>query len=93
MQKENNAAFCTLIAFANTADYVNKYFRNGNHVEAETHMRQNDWVSPAGEKRSSLEFVIDEIKSLEPRADSERAADAPEVADDSPAEDWAQNMT
>jgi single-strand DNA-binding protein len=57
--------------FGKQADHVEQYFRKGQQVFIEGHLRLDQWTSPEGQKRSRLFVRLDNYQFLEPRRDGD----------------------
>jgi single-strand DNA-binding protein len=64
---EEVANFVDVTAFAGRAENAAKYLKKGSKVGIDGKLRWSSWESPAGEKRSKLEVVADDIEFLSSR--------------------------
>jgi single-strand DNA-binding protein len=64
---EDVANFVDVTVFGARADGLSKFLHKGSKVAVEGKLRWSSWESPAGEKRSKLEVVADDIEFLSAR--------------------------
>lgn len=64
---EDVANFVDVTVFGARADGLSKFLHKGSKVAIEGKLRWSSWESPAGEKRSKLEVVADDIEFLSAR--------------------------
>lgn len=58
---EDVGNFFDFVMFGNRARAVSEFVHKGSRVTLECRARQNTWQTPEGEKRSKVEFVIQDI--------------------------------
>lgn len=92
-QWEDVANFVDVTMFGSRGEAVSRFLTKGKAVAIDGKLRWHEWESAAGEKRSKLEVVVDDLELLggrgdgAPRAVSEAsfaegaASDAPEGED------------
>src|SRR5262249_38488743 len=51
------------------ADLAEQYFRKGQQVFIEGHLKLDQWTGQDGQKRSRLKIVVDNFQFLEPRGE------------------------
>jgi single-strand DNA-binding protein len=79
---EDRPNFFDVSMFGTRAEKIAPYLRKGTKVAIEGRLRYRAWESPAGEKRSKVEIVVDEIEFMSSRDASAGGADyaaAPEA--------------
>lgn len=54
-----------VVAFGQTAEFVNKYVTKGTLVAVDGRLQINVWEDSAGNKRTAPEIVADQVRSLE----------------------------
>ena len=54
--------FLDLIAWEKTAEFMNKYMGKGSRVLVECRARKSDYTDKDGNKRSTVEFIIDQVE-------------------------------
>src|SRR5450759_1111845 len=64
---EEIANFVDVTVFGARADALAKFLHKGSKLAIEGKLRWSSWESPAGEKRSKLEVVADDIEFLSSR--------------------------
>jgi len=85
---EDVANFVDVTMFGARAEALSRYLSKGTKVAIEGKLRWSQWESQAGDKRSKLEVVADEIEFLSSRDggssgySAPSAAAAPEPVDD-----------
>ncbi len=63
---EDITDFIPLVAFDNTANFINRYFNKGDLVVVIGTLQSSQYTSKSGDLVHSLTVSIDQIKSLEP---------------------------
>ena len=74
--KERTGMFFTITAWGTNADFVGKYFKNGDPVEVNGHLNVREWEKD-GEKKSVVEVIVDELGFV-PTKKTDRPASAQE---------------
>ncbi len=64
---EDVANFVDVTVFGARAEGLSKFLQKGSKVAVEGKLRWSSWESPAGEKRSKLEVVADDIEFMSSR--------------------------
>jgi single-strand DNA-binding protein len=64
---EDVANFVDVTVFGARADGLAKFLHKGSKVAVEGKLRWSSWESPAGDKRSKLEVIADDIEFLSAR--------------------------
>lgn len=59
--KDEPAAWCDVVAFAETADGVIETLRKGDGVIIAARLREESWTAKDGSERKRLSFIADEI--------------------------------
>lgn len=75
-QWEDDPVFLDMEAFnrgesGKTADLVEQYLRKGSQAYIEGHLQLDQWTTQAGEKRSKLKIVVDNVQFLDPKHDGQ----------------------
>lgn len=65
--------FFDLVVWEKTAEFMSKYMGKGSRVLVECHARKSDYTDKDGNKRSAVEFIIDNVEFA---GDSKRNADS-----------------
>ena len=86
-QWEEEPVFLDLEAFnrgetgRQLADLAEQYFRKGQQVFIEGHLKLDQWTAQDGQKRSRLKIVVDNFQFLEPRSEGGQSSGrAPQAA-------------
>jgi len=64
------ADFIQITAWRQTAEFVGKYFRKGQQILVEGHIRNNNWVDKDGNKRFTDEIYADQVYFADSRRDA-----------------------
>ena len=59
---EQTADFISCTAFNKTAEFIEKYFKKGMKADVETHFQSNSYTDREGNRRTSADFIIDNIE-------------------------------
>lgn len=59
--------FHRLVVFGRTAEFAGQYLHKGRQVYVEGRLQTNSWEDAAGQKRSRVEVIVDELKALGPK--------------------------
>lgn len=54
----------TLVIWRNLADVVDKYVKKGSQIYVEGSLRTNEWTDKEGQKRRTIEVVVNDLKLL-----------------------------
>ena len=60
-QYEDCTDFLDCTMFGKRAAAIGAWLKKGAHVTVQAHARQNTWKTDAGENRSRVEFVVDDL--------------------------------
>ena len=74
-EKDEIADFISIVAFRNNATFLSKYFNKGDLVNIVGSLQSSQYTSKSGDLISSLNVVVDQVKSLEPRAVTQARAE------------------
>jgi single-strand DNA-binding protein len=93
-QWEDSPNFIDVTMFGSRGEAVSRFLSKGKQIAVEGKLRWHEWESAAGEKRSGIEVVADDIELLGGRGESGAAgapravaSAAPEPADEFDGED------
>lgn len=64
------ADFFNIVAFQQTAEFVNKYFKKGQQVLVEGRLQNNNWTDKDGNKRTTTEVIVDQAYFADSKRDS-----------------------
>lgn len=81
--------FVDVTVFGNRAEALTRFLSKGSKVAVEGKLRWSSWETTAGEKRSKLEVVADEVEFLSSRDGASvgsNASSGPTPAADAPAD-------
>ena len=70
-----DADFIPVVAWRQTADYVNRYLQKGNRVAVEGAIQTRNYDAQDGTKRWVTELVADRVEGLTPRNTESRPAE------------------
>lgn len=75
--KEKKRTFYpTIVLWRHNAEFVAKYAQKGDLLEVETKLSERKWEDRDGNKRTSTEFVVEDVKILaKKRTSSDQTAD------------------
>lgn len=62
---ETNADFLNCTAFGKTAEFVEKYFRQGNRMGIVGRIENNNYTNKNGEKVYSVQIMVEEVEFAE----------------------------
>ena len=60
-QYEDRADFLDFVMYGKRAAAIGEWLAKGAAVTVQAHARQNTWKTDAGENRSRIEFVVDDL--------------------------------
>jgi len=90
-QWEDSPNYIDVTMFGSRGEAVSRFLSKGKQIAVEGKLRWHEWESAAGEKRSGIEVVADDIELLGGRGDGagapRSAVSAAEPADDVDGED------
>lgn len=66
---KHDADFLTVVAWRQTADFVNKYLKKGSRVAVEGSIQNRSYDAQDGSKRYVTEIIADNVEALERRED------------------------
>ena len=67
-EKKEQASFFNCIAWAKLGETINQYCKKGHRVGVEGRLRQRSWEDQNGNKRSTVEIVVNEVQFLTPKS-------------------------
>jgi single-strand DNA-binding protein len=73
---EDQPNFIDVTLFGNRADALSRYLSKGSQIGVDGRLRWREWETPAGEKRSAIEVIVDEIEFVGGRSDGQGSRDA-----------------
>ena len=85
-QWEDSPNFIDVTMFGSRGEAVSRFLSKGKQIAVEGKLRWHEWESAAGEKRSKLEVVADDIELLGGRGEGGGAA-RPSVSAAEPVDD------
>ena len=62
---EQNADFITCVAFGKTAEFVEKYFKQGNKIAVEGHIQTGSYTNKDGVKVYTTEIMVEQVEFCE----------------------------
>ena len=76
-EKKEMVSFFNCVAWNKLAELVSQYCKKGHRVGIEGRLQQRSWDDQEGNKRSTVEVVVDNVQFLTPRdSQSERVGDS-----------------
>ena len=91
-QWEDSPNFIDVTMFGARGEAVSRFLTKGKQIAVEGKLRWREWESAAGEKRSAIEVVADDIELLGGRGDAPSGARAVSSAPaDAPVEEFADS--
>ena len=87
--EERKADFINCVAFDKKADFAETYLKKGTKIIIEAHVQVSNYTDKDGNKRTSTDFIIDNMEFAESKATSETHT---EPAKEEPADDGFVNV-
>jgi single-strand DNA-binding protein len=81
-QWEDSPNFIDVTMFGSRGEAVSRFLSKGKQIAVEGKLRWHEWESQAGDKRSALEVVADDIELLGGRGDTPAGSSRPAPAAD-----------
>ena len=69
--KENDTDFFNCVVFGKGAEFAEKYFKKGMKVVISGRLQQNNWEDNSGQKRSTVEIIVEDQEFAESKASFE----------------------
>jgi single-strand DNA-binding protein len=89
-QWEDTPNYIDVVMFGSRGESLSRFLTKGKQIAVEGKLRWREWESQAGEKRSAIEVVADDIELLGGRGDAPAGSRAvSSAAADVPADDLA----
>ena len=73
--EDRQTDFINIVAFAQRADFVTRYFHKGQLVAVCGRLQSRSWEDQNGNKRYATEVVADEVHFAEPKRDNAGSGD------------------
>jgi single-strand DNA-binding protein len=70
---EQNADFINVVAWRQTAEFVNRYFTKGKSILVCGSLQSRTWTDNNNQKRYTLEVVADEVSFVDKKSDNNQA--------------------
>jgi single-strand DNA-binding protein len=89
-EKKEQTSFFNCIAWGKVGEAIAQYCKKGHRIGIEGHLQQRSWDDQSGNKRTSVEIVVDGFQFLQPKtdgADQPAPAPAQESTGDNPFSD------
>lgn len=71
---ERKADFFDLVAWRSTAEFICKYFTKGQEIIISGELRQEDWTDRNGNKRTSINVVVEDVNFCGSKPDGQRSS-------------------
>lgn len=75
-ERRQEATFVPTVAWNGYAEAIQKHFRKGDPILVEGRLQAADWTTPQGERRSSLQLVVDAFTFVLPKGAARQAGPA-----------------
>lgn len=66
-QWEDSPNYFDVVMFGSRAESLSRFVKKGTKIAVDGKLRWSEWENPAGEKRSKIEIVADDVELLTPR--------------------------
>jgi len=76
-EKKEEVCYTDITFFARSAEIANQYLRKGSQILVEGRLKLDQWVDQSGQKRSKHSVVVETMKMLDSKGDSQ-SSDAPQ---------------
>lgn len=86
-ERKEQTSFFNCTAWGKTGEAIAQYCKKGHRIGIEGRLQQNTWEDQNGNKRSSVDIVVEKFQFLQPRAGDDTPAPAPENTGDNPFSD------
>lgn len=63
--------FFNCTAFNHMAEFISRYFGKGSSICIVCHADTNEWTDNSGNKRKSVEFIVDEVTFVDSKNEEE----------------------
>ncbi len=87
-EKKEQVSFFNCIAWGKLGELITEYCKKGHRIGLEGRLQQRSWDDPEGNKRSTIEIVVDNFQFLTPKSGGASNSDAgysgPEPSHDFP---------
>lgn len=83
--QQDKTDFINCVAWRNTAEFVNKYFRKGSMAVVSGSLQMRDWTDKEGNKRTAAEIVAEHVyfgESKKPQSGQPANVQFEELPDD-----------
>jgi single-strand DNA-binding protein len=79
-ERKQDASFIECTAWHRTAEVIAQYFRKGHPILVEGELRNSNWATESGEKRTRIYLHVDHFTFLRSKREGESAQAAPAPA-------------
>ncbi len=69
------ADFFNVVAWRATAEFISRYFKKGSSICISGSLQSRNWQDQQGQKRTTIEIVVDEAYFVDSKSDSAGASD------------------
>ncbi|MCP4153030.1 MAG: single-stranded DNA-binding protein, partial [bacterium] len=76
-EKKELASFFNCVAWSKLGELIVQYCKKGQRIGVEGRLQQRSWEDQQGNKRSTVEIVVENVQFLSPKA--ENGSQAPEA--------------
>lgn len=67
--KQDDTSFFNCVAFGKTAEIIGQYCKKGKQIGIEGRLQQRTWDDKDGNKRSTVEIVVNQLQLLGSKSD------------------------
>lgn len=71
---ERKADFFDLVAWRSTAEFISNNFKKGQEIAIVGALRQEDWTDRNGNKRTSINVVVEDVNFCGPKYGGQRSS-------------------
>jgi single-strand DNA-binding protein len=80
--KEDRVNFFDLVAFGRRAEVIAEHFKKGSPILVQCQASLNQWENSEGEKRSKVEFIIEQFEFMERSRNSSKKGQSEKASGD-----------
>ena len=70
---EQKTDFIECVAWRKNAEFISKHFRKGSSIMVVGELQKRSWQDNSGNKRSAIEVVVDEVRFVDSKSESNDA--------------------
>lgn len=73
-EQSQQADFFNVVAWRSNAEFISRYFKKGSSICVSGSLQSRSWTDQQGQKRTTIEIVVDEVFFVDSKSDSVGAA-------------------